>query len=81
MTSKKLIDEIKPELKINENEYLIEKNSLYKTLLYTKIIKDHFPLHISNFTEKIMRKTIYSIYCPYSLIRSYFNEQIDINIA
>lgn len=40
---KKLIDEIKPELKIKENEYLIEKNSLYKTLLSTKIIKDHFP--------------------------------------
>lgn len=78
---KKLIDEIKPELKINENEYLIEKNSLYKTLLSTKIIKDHFPLHISNFSEKIIRKTIYSIYCPYTLIRSYFNEQVALYFA
>lgn len=76
-----LIDEIKPDLKIKENKHLIEKTSIYKSLLNIKIISDHFPLHISNFSEKIMKKIVYNLNCSYPLIRSYFNEEVALYFA
>ena len=55
---------------------LLDESSLYHTLTNNGIIIDSFPLHVSNFPEKIIKKTLFSFNVPYRLIRSYFNDQV-----
>ena len=72
-SSKTLLVELK--MKINEKP-LIEENSLFNTLLNYVIIEDYFPLHISNFFQKIQNKNNIESNIKPSLIRSYFNDEV-----
>ena len=65
----------------NNNNFIIDELSIFNTLLINKIIFDHFPLNISNFSEKIALKCLYKFRFPYNLIRSYFNDQVGIYFA
>ena len=64
------INKILKGLKI-DTEKNIEENSLFNSLVNTRIIDDHFALHISNFSEKIKEKSENP-----NLIRSYFNDEV-----
>ncbi|MCQ2819703.1 MAG: anoctamin, partial [archaeon] len=76
---KKLLDEVKDSLKIKDKDYeLLDKDSLFNTLLNLGIIKDHFALNVSNFTSKIIRKTFFSFKCPKGLIRAYYGDKVAI---
>jgi len=84
----KLINEVKPkglnmiinELKIKKKSPLLNEDSLLETLINNKIISDHFPLHVSDFIEKINKKMLL-VKTPYNLVRSYFNDEIALYFA
>jgi hypothetical protein len=69
---------IKIELK--EKSAFLNEGSIYETLLNYFIIKDHFPLHISDYKETINKKML-SISTPYNLIRAYFNDEVALYFA
>lgn len=75
-----LIEIIKKSNKnLNESELnLFDESSLLNTLKNLNIICDYFPLNISNFNKKIVLKTIFSLDCPYNLIRSYYGDSVAI---
>ena len=56
---------------------LINENSLFDTLINCQIIKDYYPLHISNLSNKIS-KNIISIKSklPFDLLRNYLNDEV-----
>lgn len=60
---------------------MLKEKSLYHILNKFKVIKEHFPIHISDFREKILKDTLLSFRCPYRRIRSYFNDTIAIYYA
>ena len=62
--------------KKNKNN-LIYENSLFDTLINCHIILDHFPLHISDLSNKLSKKIItMKATMPYNLLRSYLNDEI-----
>ena len=75
-----LLNVIKTELNIKEKSPFLNEDSLFETLINHYIIKDHFPLHISNYKEKIIKKTLL-IKNPYNLVRAYFNDEIALYFA
>ena len=75
-----LLNIIKTELKIKEKSPFLNEDSLFETLLNHYIISDHFPLHISDFSQKINKKMLL-IKIPYNLVRAYFNDEIALYFA
>jgi hypothetical protein len=74
-------NKILKELSIKKKEKpLIEENSLFDTLINYQIIVDHFPLHISDFSQKINMKML-SLHTPYNLARSYLNDDVALYFA
>ena len=69
---------IKNELK--EKSPFLNENSIYETLNNYFIIKDHFPLHISDYKETINKKML-SLQTPYNLMRAYFNDEVALYFA
>ena len=69
------------ELSLKKNKKpLVDENSLFETLINYHIIVDHFPLHISNFAQKINMKML-SLNTPYNLARSYLNDDVALYFA
>ena len=63
-------------LNIKSNKkILIEENSLFNTFINHEIIKDSFPLHISNFNKQLSTINFGQEVNP-NLIRSYFNDEL-----
>ena len=73
----KLLKEL--HLKKDKKE-LIDENSFFETLINFHVIKDHFPLHISDFSKKINMKML-SLHTPYNLARSYLNDDVALYFA
>ena len=74
-------DIILKELSIKKNEKpLIDENSLFDTLINYRIIVDHFPLHISDFSQKVNVKML-SLHTPYNLARSYLGDDVALYFA
>ena len=58
-------------------KYIINENSLFETLINCDIIFDHFPLHVSDLSNKLNKKIITAkMKMPYNLLRSYLNDDI-----
>ena len=69
------------ELSLTKNKkQLIDENSLFDTLINYHIIKDHFPLHISDLGTKINIKML-SLHTPYNLARSYLGDDVALYFA
>ena len=69
------------ELSLTKNKkQLIDENSLFDTLINYHIIKDHFPLHISDLGNKINMKML-SLHTPYNLARSYLGDDVALYFA
>ena len=69
------------ELSLTKNKkQLIDENSLFDTLINYHIIKDHFPLHISDLGTKINMKML-SLHTPYNLARSYLGDDVALYFA
>ena len=69
------------ELSLTKNKKkLIDENSLFDTLINYHIIKDHFPLHISDLGIKINKKML-SLHTPYNLARSYLGDDVALYFA
>ena len=63
-------------LNINtKQKILIEENSLFNTYINHSIIKDSFPLHISNFNKQLSTINFGQSVNPI-LIRGYFNDEL-----
>ena len=74
-------NKILKEFSIKKDEKpLIDENSLFETLINYHIIKDHFPLHISDYSQKINMKML-SLRTPYNLARSYLNDDVALYFA
>lgn len=61
--------------------HLLDSSSIFQTLINLNVITDYFPLHVSNFPEKIIKKTLFNFRVPYRLIRSYFNDHVSLYFA
>ena len=59
---------------------LIDENSLFETLINYHVIKDHFPLHISDLAKKVNMKML-QLHTPYNLARSYLNDDVALYFA
>jgi hypothetical protein len=60
---------------------MINEKSLFHLFNQFKIIKTHFPLHVSDFKEHIFNTTVKSVRCPYRTIRSYFGDKVGVYYA
>ena len=58
------------------NKFLQNDLSIFQLLLQFKVIKDHFPLHVGDFRENILKEVVSSIKIPYRKIRSYYGDYI-----
>jgi hypothetical protein len=61
--------------------FIKNEQSFFYTLSRFKVIKEYFPLHISDFKENIFKKTVLSARSPYRNIRSYFGDRVAIYYA
>ena len=82
---KKLINEEKPnnllsKLTTKEKSPFLNEESLFETLKNNHIIIDNFPLHVSDFIEKINKRMLL-VKTPYNLVRAYFNDEIALYFA
>lgn len=77
-----LINETPLEKKVDDlKNFIKNESSFFYTLSRFKVIKEYFPLHISDFKENIFKKTVLSARSPYRTIRSYFGDKVAIYYA
>jgi len=57
-------------------KFLQNDRSIFQLLTQFKVIKDHFPLHVGDYRENILKEVVSSIKIPYRKIRSYYGDYI-----
>jgi hypothetical protein len=66
----------------NIKKFLLNDFSIFQLFLTFKVISDHFPLHVGDFRERILKDvTSISLKIPYRKIRSYYGDYIAIYYA